>query len=125
MSTPIRIFVALPGVVMLLNAVGWLFRPAATAESLGMPLLDGLARSTQIGDLGAFFATSGITILLGVWKQERIWLYCGAMLLGGAAVIRTLSWAAHGADLATTFIVSEIVMMAILLFGASKTPRQG
>ncbi len=90
-----------------------------------MPLLDGLARSTQIGDLGAFFATSGITILLGVWKQERIWLYCGAMLLGGAAVIRTLSWAAHGADLATTFIVSEIVMMAILLFGASKTPRQG
>jgi len=109
---------------MLLNALGWMIRPEATAKSLGMPLLDGLARSTQIGDLGSFFLTAGITILLGVWKQERIWLYCGAMLLGATAVIRTLAWAAHGAELATGFIIPEIVMLAIVLFGVSKTPER-
>ncbi|MCP3985109.1 MAG: hypothetical protein GY723_12020 [bacterium] len=120
MNTPIRILVALPGVVMLMNALGWLIRPGPTAESLAMPLLEGMARSTQIGDLGAFFAVTGIVILLGAWLQQRSWLYCGAMLLGGAAAFRTLAWAFHDAELATTFIASEIVMTAIVLFGASR-----
>ncbi len=120
MSTPIRILVALPGLMMLGNAIGWLVRPGPTAEGLAMPLLDGMARSTQVGDLGAFFATAAATILLGAWTRKRTWLLCGAMLLGGAAVIRTLAWAAHGAEFATGFIVAEVVMTAILLFGASK-----
>ena len=124
MSTPIRILVALPGLLMLVSALRWMVGPEAMANSLGMPLLDGIARSTQVGDLGAFFATAGVTILLGAWKQERTWLVCGAMLLGGAAVLRTLAWAAHGADLATEFIVPEIVMTAIVLFGAAKAPAK-
>lgn len=120
MSTPIRILVALPGLLMGVNALGWMIRPEATAKSLGMPLLDGMARSTQLGDLGAFFATAAVTILLGAWTQKRTWLYCGAMLLGSAAVLRTLAWAAHGAELGTAFIVPEVVMTSIVLFGASK-----
>jgi len=44
-----RFIAAIPDIPMLLNSFG------KTAMSLGMPLLDGLACSTQIGDMGAFF----------------------------------------------------------------------
>ena len=85
-----------------------------------MQLLEGVARSTQIGDLGAFFFATSAMILLGAIKANAQWLHGAAMLLGGAALMRTASWIAHGADFATQFIVAEVVMTAIVLVCASK-----
>jgi hypothetical protein len=42
------------------------------------------------------------------------------MLVGGAAVVRTLAWAFHDAAFATRFIVIEVVIAALLFFSASQ-----
>ena len=122
MPKSIRIAAALPGLMMLLSGVQWLVDPAAAAQSLGMPLLDGLARSTQVGDFAAFFLATAALIGLGVFQEKRHWFQAAVLLIGGAAVMRTLAWAAHGAEFATQFIAIEAAMAALLLFAASKLP---
>jgi hypothetical protein len=119
----LRIAVAIPGVFFLLNGLGWLFDPKSAAEGLGMPLLDGLGRSTQVGDLGAFFLALSAMILLGAWTLQRQWIYSACMVLGGAAVVRTIAWLAHGADFAGAFIGVEVVVTLGLLAAVSRFPK--
>lgn len=120
MQRIVRIAAAVPGVLMLITGLQWLLTPESAAQGLGMPLLEGVARSTQIGDLGAFFFGTAAMILLGAIKANAQWLCAAAMLLGGAALMRTASWMLHGAAFATPFVVAEVVMTAILLVCASK-----
>ena len=123
MERAIQIFIALPGVFMGIQAVGWLVGPKGAAEGLGMPLLDGVARSTQIGDMTAFFAGLCAMVLLGAIRKNATWLAAAAIVLGGAAIFRTTAWMFHGADLATQFIVPELVLTAILSFGVYRYSR--
>lgn len=123
MERAIQIFIALPGVLMGISAVGWLVGPKGAAEGLGMPLLDGVARSTQIGDMTAFFAGLCAMVLLGAIRKNATWLAAAAIVLGGAAIFRTTAWMFHGADLATQFIVPELVLTAILSFGVYRYSR--
>ena len=114
----LRIVVMVLGVVFTLQGVGWLINPAASAEGLGMPLLDGVARSTQVGDFAMFFLAAGATILLGSRPGQGPILYFPAALIGGAAVTRTLAWAFHGAAFAALFIVVELVTGVLLVMAA-------
>ncbi|MEM7098227.1 MAG: hypothetical protein AAF541_08215 [Pseudomonadota bacterium] len=113
-----RILVGLIGLLMLMNGVNWLVDPGATAASLGMPLLEGVGRSTQIGDMSSFFLSCAGFCLYSAWKESAAWAYPAAILLGLTAITRTIAWAAHGADFATVFIVVEIASAAVLVFGA-------
>ena len=117
MNRVIQVFIALPGVMMGWSAFGWLTNPQSAAEGLGMQLLDGVGRSTQVGDMTSFFAVVSIMVLVGAIRQNATWLVGPVLLLGGAAVFRTLAWMFHGADLAMQFIVPELVLAAILGFG--------
>jgi len=116
----LRIVAGLIGGLYLLQAIVWMIDPAGAAESLGMPLLDGLARSTQVGDFTSFFLALGSMGLLGAVRMSPTWLRGAAMLLCGAAVMRTLAWAVHGADFATAFIIIEVISGAALLFIATR-----
>ncbi len=121
----VRIVAAIPGVVLLVSGFGWLTDPAAAAEGLGMPLLEGMGRSTQIGDFAAFFLGGAAIALIGAWTARREWLLAAAMLVGGAAVMRSVAFAAHDAPFAALFIGIEVVMATILVASAvvlSKTP---
>ncbi|HAY47083.1 MAG TPA: hypothetical protein DCY55_12495 [Gammaproteobacteria bacterium] len=51
----LRFIAAIPDIPMLLNSFGFALDLGKTAMSLGMPLLDGLARSTQIGRINHVF----------------------------------------------------------------------
>ena len=116
-------FRILPGVLgafFLLQGLGWLADPAGAAEGLGMPLLEGVARSSQIGDVSGFFLCLGAFALFGALRQRPDFVRCAAFLVGSVAVTRTIAWAAHGAAFTTTFIVIEVVCGALLLFSASK-----
>jgi hypothetical protein len=95
-------------------------RPADAAEGLGMPLLEGLGRSTQVGDFAAFFLSLGTMILIGIFRREGTWLCAAALMLGLAAAMRTLAWGVHGADFALPFIPTEALFCALLLFAASR-----
>ena len=120
MSTGIKILTCLPAILFGLIGIQWLIDPAGAAGALGMPLLDGMGRSTQIGDLSAFFVTSSVLIVLGVFTGKREWLYAPALLLSLTALFRILAWAAHGAAFATSAILVEVVSTGILLLAASR-----
>ena len=113
-----RILAGLVGLLLASTAVTWIVDPTTAALSLGMPLLDGIGRSSQIGDMSSFFIGGTTLCFLGAIRQQGHWLQAVALLLTLAAIFRTLAWAIHGAELATIFIVAEIVMAAILLFSA-------
>lgn len=120
MNPRLRLVVTILGVVFALQGVGWLIAPARLAASLGMPLLDGLGRSTQVGDFAAFFLTAGITMLIGTRPGRARVLLFPAGLIGGAALMRTLAWLLQGADFAFVFIAVEVVTGAILYRAAGQ-----
>ena len=113
-----RILAGLVGLLLASTAVTWIVDPTAAALSLGMPLLDGVGRSTQIGDLSSLFVGGTILCFIGAIREQGHWLQAVALLLTLTAIFRTLAWAVHGAAFTTVFIVAEIVMAAILLFSA-------
>ena len=65
MGSKLRIVTILLGAAFTLQGIGWLVVPDRAAAGLGMPVLDGLARSMQFGDFAAFFFALRLSILLG------------------------------------------------------------
>ncbi len=124
MNNAIRIVAALPGVFFVAMGVRWIADPSA-AGTIGLSLLDGVARSSQIGDLGSFFLSCGTMILIGVIRLKRTWLYAAALVIGGAALFRVLAWLIRDAAFTPDLIGPEIAFTAILLFVASKMPPEG
>ena len=120
MHARLRLAIVVLGAFFTLQGIAWLVDPARVAAGLGMPLLDGLARSTQVGDLASFFLVAGVTMLLGSRDGRSQLLYVPAALIGGAAVTRTLAWLWQGADFAAFFIAVEVVVALTLLTGARR-----
>ena len=110
----LRVVTVLPGILFVVIGVGWIIDPASAAAGVGMPLLEGVGRSTQIGDLGSFFLAMGLLILVGVTTLDRAWFYPPMMLLGLAAIFRIVAWLIHGAALAGSMIAVEIIVTALL-----------
>lgn len=102
--------------LFLLVGLGWLLAPGLLAEQFEMPLLDGMARSTQIADLASFFLTLSVCMLLGLVTRNRVWFFPAMMLLGFAACGRILAWLAHGAALAPQMIAVEVAVILLLYF---------
>ena len=119
-----RVLAGICGFIFTMSGVQWIVQPEAAAKAVGMPLLDGIARSTEIGDLGAFFLASGGMILYGTIKKQKNWLLAPAIIVGSAAVCRTLAYLVQGADFATQFIAVEVVFTVILLFATSQVGNE-
>lgn len=111
---------ALPALLFILSGLNWLFNPASAAETLGMPLLDGMGGSSQIGDLGAFFMAGGLMIVLGIVTRNGVWFYAPALTVGLAAFYRIIAGLAHGVDLVAPAIGLEVVITVILVFAAKQ-----
>ena len=118
MVIAVRILAALPALMFLVSGLQWIFNPEAAADGLGMPLLKGIAASSQIGDIGAFFIGVSVIAFVAQLPGRSSWFYSAAILIGAAALMRTLAWALGHAALATPFIVIELVMVAVYLFAA-------
>ena len=73
MKNILRIVAGLFGAFFLINGLQWIIAPASIAEQLGMPLLEGVGLSAQIGYMGSFFITVGVMTLIGVLTQTRHW----------------------------------------------------
>lgn len=121
MDTVLRWIARALGVGFGLQALGWLVAPANAAVGLGMPLLDGIGRSTQIGDFWAFFLTAAVTMLAGSRRGQERLLHVPAGLLGSAALGRTIAWAIHGAAFAAVFVAVEVFASVVLLTLARRT----
>jgi|TARA_B100000767_G_scaffold205439_1_gene192232 hypothetical protein len=120
MKNVLRIVAGLVGILFFLNGLQWIISPANVAESLGMPLLEGVGLSTQIGDLGSFFITVGAMTFIGAITTIRHWFYAPSMLLLVAALYRTLSTLLYGAPFVMSAIVVEVSVGLFLIFTGSR-----
>ena len=120
MKNVLRVVTGLLGALFFVMGLQWILSPANIAESLGMPLLEGVGLSTQIGDLGSFFITVGAMTLIGAITTTRHWFYAPSMLLLVAALYRTLSTLLYGAPFVISAIAVEVVVGLFLIFVSSK-----
>jgi hypothetical protein len=112
---PLKITTWILGLFFLASFLQWLVSPGTAAEGLGMPLLTGAGRSTQIADMSIFFLAIGAMSLLGTRPGQSHWLYGAAGMLGGAGVMRILAYLLHDAAFAAPFILVEFVCAALLV----------
>ena len=121
----LKVLAALASVLLLVSGLRWLIDPTAAAESLGMPLLAGIGRSTQIGDLTAFFVVAGGFGLLGLIRGNGSLLYTPAALMGGAALFRILAAVLQDAALATQMIAVEAILLVVFIAAAQRLRDPG
>lgn len=114
-----KIGASLSAVLFISMGLGWLLAPGLVSEQMRMPLLEGDGRSTQIGDLAAFFLTMGGAILIALRTNRSVWLYPPILLLL-AATGRVIAWLGHGAGLALDMILVEVVVAGTLFMLARK-----
>ncbi len=115
MKKLLRVIVTLPAILFVVMGLRWITDPAGAASSLGMPLLDGLGRSSQIGDVGTLFLTMGLMILIGLATSTGSWFYAPALMLSVVALFRLLAWLFHDATLAPDMIAVELIIAVLLL----------
>ena len=124
MKNTLRVVAGLLGTLFLINGLQWIIAPANIAAQLGMPLLEGVGLSTQIGDMGSFFITVGAMTLIGALSQTRHWFYAPSILLLVAALFRTLSTAIYGAPFVLPAIFVEISVGLFLIFAGSRISKE-
>ena len=124
MNKILRFVVALPAIFFIVTGLRWVVAPAGVAAEFGMPLLEGVGLSSQIGDLGSFFLAGGLFVLIGLVTQKRSWFYASALMLGFTALFRVLAWLFHGAAFTPDMIAVELVVTGLLLFAASRLPAE-
>lgn len=122
MKRALRIISILIGVGAFATAMRFAFTPAAAAERLGMPVLEGVGASTQLGDIGGLFLAAAVLVGLAQRPGQAGLLIAPAILVGCAAVMRTLVFLTGHAPFATGFIVPEAVIAA-LLFAAARARK--
>ena len=115
-----RLISGIIGVLMLLQALNWLFDPSSAAAGLSMSLLEGEGGNTQIGDFTSFFFTAGLMAVIGAYRNEHVWLYTTISLLGSAAIFRISAGIFHGTEYLTSAIIFEIVASVLLFISARK-----
>ena len=120
MNKILSIVVALTAVLFASIGLRWLVAPEGVAAEFGMTLMQGLGLSSQIGDLGAFFLSLSIFILLALTSGRRMWYYPAIILLGLTAIMRIMAWLFHGASFAVDMIAVEIIACVIFYLGSRR-----
>ena len=123
MNSLLRALVALPAIGFLVIGLRWAIDPSSAASDLGMTLLSGVGRSSQIGDVGALFLSMGSMILIALVTGQRSWFYAPALTLSLVAALRLLAWLFHDAALALDMIVVEVLVSSLLLLASSRLSR--
>ena len=119
-----RVVVILPALLFIVMGLRWGIDPEGAATGLGMTLLEGVGRSSQIGDVGALFLSMGAMMLIALITANRAWFFAPALMLTLIAVFRLLAWSFHDADLALDSIIVELVVAAVLLVASSRLPQR-
>ena len=119
----LRVVLALPAIGFVVTGLRFAVSPAGAAKGLEMPLLDGAARSSQIGDVGALFLGMGLMILTALATLKREWFIAPAILLELVATLRVLAWLFHDAALLMQMIIPEVVIASLLVLASTKLPE--
>ncbi|WP_240732708.1 hypothetical protein [Halioglobus maricola] len=119
----LQVLVLLPALLFMVTGLRWLVAPAGVAPNFGLTLGEGVALSSQVGDMAGFFLTLGSCMLIALISRRRIWYYPGIMLLTITAVGRIVAWMFHDATLALDLIGPEVIVSIILLVASRRLPE--
>ena len=120
MNKVLKVLVVLAGIFFVVMGLRWAVDPAGAAAALGMTLLEGAGRSSQMADIGVFFLATGLMVLTGVVTGRRHWYHVTALILFGAAIYRIVAWLFHDAAFAADGIAVEIIVGSLLLLAGSR-----
>ena len=123
MNKLLRLLILLPAVLFVVMGLRWITDPTGAADALGMSLMTGLGRSSQIGDVGTLFLAMGLMILMGLVTSNRTWFQAPAMILAIVALFRTLAWLFHDAAFAPDMIAVEVILAGLLLLASAKLSK--
>jgi hypothetical protein len=125
MNKLLKILVFLPAVLFLVTGIRWLVAPAGVAPTFGLTLGQGVALSSQVGNMAGFFLTLGVCMLIALISERRSWYYPPIMLLSITALGRILAWLLHDATLAIGPIALELIVSALLLVASRRLAPGG
>ena len=120
MNKLLKVLVVLPAIFFIVMGLRWAVDPAGAAAALGMTLMEGVGRSSQMADVGTFFLAMGMLMLVAVITAQRSWFHVPALILFCAAIFRIVAWLFHDAALAADMIAVEVVVGVLLLVAAAR-----
>lgn len=123
MNRLLQVLVSLAAVLFVVTGVRWLVAPAGVAPMFGLSLGEGVALSSQVGDMSGFFLTLGGCMLIALISERRSWYYPSMMLLGITALGRVIAWLLHDATLAVDLIAPEVCVALLLFVASRRLPR--
>ncbi|MFL2702945.1 MAG: hypothetical protein ACJ0FX_01505 [Gammaproteobacteria bacterium] len=103
------------GVVLAIIALRWILSPEDSANSLGMVLLDGAGRNTQIRDFTALFASTSIFCFISITTRQYQWIFSSGIVFSLIALISVLASQIHDAPLTYSSLIAEIIF-AVMAF---------
>ena len=103
------------GVVLAIIALRWILSPEDSANSLGMVLLDGAGRNTQIRDFTALFSSTSIFCFLSIVTRQYQWIFSSGIVFTLIAIIGVLASQLHDAPLSYSSLMAEIIF-AVMAF---------
>ena len=103
------------GVVLAIIALRWILSPEDSANSLGMVLLEGAGRNTQIRDFTALFASTSIFCFLSIVTRQYQWIFSSGIVFLLIALISVLASQLHDAPLTYSSLIAEIIF-AVMAF---------
>ena len=106
------------GVVLAIIALRWILSPEDSANSLGMVLLDGAGRNTQIRDFTALFASTSIFCFLSITTRQYQWIFSSGIVFSLIALISVLASQIHDAPLTYSSLIAEIIF-AVMAFASA------
>ena len=106
------------GVVLAIIALRWILSPEDSANSLGMVLLDGAGRNTQIRDFTALFASTSIFCFISITTRQYQWIFSSGIVFSLIALISVLASQIHDAPLTYSSLIAEIIF-AVMSFASA------
>ena len=106
------------GVVLAIIALRWILSPEDSANSLGMVLLDGAGRNTQIRDFTALFASTSIFCFISITTRQYQWIFSSGIVFLLIALISVLASQLHDAPLTYSSLIAEIIF-AVMAFASA------
>ena len=103
------------GVVLAIIALRWILSPEDSANALGMVLLEGAGRNTQIRDFTALFASTSIFCFLSITTRQYQWIFSSGIVFSLIALISVLASQLHDAPLTYSSLIAEIIF-AVMAF---------
>lgn len=121
----VRMLAAVAGIAIGGNGLGFVDDTDAMARLIGLPLVEGTALASQIGNLGFFVLVAGGMAICGAITRSPIFFYCAAALIGCVAVFRIFATVAYGAPLSIVFVAVELMVLVLWLAAGSFLQRRG